>query len=109
MRATFVSACLLLSVACAADGFRVALDLVKSGDLLVTGANSGRATGEGVMVLINEIFRKGFDANDLPLGSYFPAEIITKENVDNLIDPDQSNPFFKYEVPPFRTIPQIRG
>lgn len=98
-----------IAVACAADGFRVALDLVKSGDLLVTGANSGRATGEGVMVLINEIFRKGFDANNLPLGSYFPAEIITKENVDSLIDPDQSNPFFKYEVPPFRTIPQIRG
>ncbi|WP_020479961.1 sugar ABC transporter substrate-binding protein [Sinorhizobium meliloti] len=98
-----------IPVACAADGFRVALDLIKSGDLLVTGANSGRATGEGVMVLINEIFRKGFDANNLPLGSYFPAEIITKENVDSLIDPDQSNPFFKYEVPPFRTIPQIRG
>ncbi|MCR6502343.1 sugar ABC transporter substrate-binding protein [Shinella sp. CPCC 101442] len=98
-----------IPVAAAADGFRVALDLVKSGDLLVTGANSGRATGEGVMVLINEIFRKGFDANDLPLGSYFPAEIITKDNVEGLIDPDQANPFFKYEVPPFRTISQIRG
>ncbi|WP_273786555.1 sugar ABC transporter substrate-binding protein [Brucella intermedia] len=98
-----------IPVACAADGFRVSLDLVKDGDLLVTGANSGRATGEGVMVLIDQIFRKGFDANDLPLGSYFPAAIITKENVDSFIDPDQSNPFFKYEIPPFRSIPEIRG
>lgn len=96
-------------VACAADGFRVSLDLIKSGDLLVTGANSGRATGEGVMLLINEIFHNGMDANDLPLGSYFPAEIITRENVDSFIDPDESNPFFKYEVPPFRTITEIRG
>jgi len=98
-----------IPVACAADGFRVALDLIKNGDLLVTDANSGRATGEGVMILINEIFGKGFDANNLPLGSYFPAEIITKENVDTFVDPDETNPFFKYEVPPFRTIPEIRG
>ncbi|MBD9455004.1 MULTISPECIES: sugar ABC transporter substrate-binding protein [unclassified Rhizobium] len=96
-------------VACAADGFRVALDLIKSGDLLVTGANSGRSTGEGVMKLLDEMFHKNFDANDLPLGSYFPSEIITKENVDKFYDPDQSNPFFKYEVPPFRTVSDLRG
>lgn len=98
-----------IPVACAADGFRIALDLIKDGDLLVTGANSGRATGEGVMILIEQIFRKGFDANNLPLGSYFPAEIITRENVDEFADPDPSNPFFKYEVPPFRTISELRS
>ena len=98
-----------IPVACAADGFRIALEHIKDGDLLVTGANSGRATGEGVMILIEQIFRKGFDANNLPLGSYFPAEIITGENVDEFADPDPSNPFFKYEVPPFRTISEIRS
>ncbi|WP_417241266.1 sugar ABC transporter substrate-binding protein [Celeribacter halophilus] len=96
-------------VACGSDGFRVSLELIRKGDLLVTGANSGRATGEGVMKLINMIFREGYDANNLPLGSYYPGEIITKENIEQYWDPDENNPFFKYEVPPFRTIPEIRN
>lgn len=94
-------------VACAADGFRVSLDLIRNGEMLVTGANSGRATGEGVMTLIHKIFREGFDANNLPLGSYYPGEIITKENVETFWDEDESNPFFIYEVPPFRTVPEV--
>jgi len=94
-------------VACAADGFRVSLDLINDGDLLVTGANSGRATGEGVIDLIDQIFHHGYDANDLPLGSYFPAQIITKQNVAGMLDPDKTNPFFIYKVPPFQTISQI--
>jgi ribose transport system substrate-binding protein len=98
-----------IPVACAADGFRVSLDLIKSGEMLVTGQNSGRANGEAVMVLINKIFREGYDANNMPVGSYFPPGIITKENVDQLIDPDTANPFFKIEVPPFKTIPEIKG
>lgn len=98
-----------IPVACAADGFRVSLDLIKSGEMLVTGQNSGRANGEAVMVLINKIFREGYDANNMPVGSYFPPGIITKENVDQLIDPDTTNPFFKIEVPPFKTIPEIKG
>lgn len=98
-----------IPVACAADGFRVSLDLIKAGEMLVTGQNSGRANGEAVMVLINKIFREGYDANNMPVGSYFPPGIITKKNVDQLIDPDTANPFFKIDVPPFKTIPEIKG
>lgn len=98
-----------IQVAAAADGFRVALDLVKSGDMLVTGLNAGSETGEGVVELIRQIFDQGFDANNLPLGSYFPSAIVTKETVDAVYDPDEANPFFKYEVPPFRSISDLRG
>ncbi|WP_112308646.1 sugar ABC transporter substrate-binding protein [Pseudogemmobacter bohemicus] len=98
-----------ITVANAADGFRVALDLVKSGDMLVTGLGSGSHTGEGVVQLIYQIFDQGFDANNLPLGSYYPSQIVTKDNADEFIDPDTSNLFFRYTVPAFRTIPELRG
>lgn len=98
-----------IQVAAGADGFRIALDLVKSGDMMVTALNSGTHTGEGVMKLIHQIFDEGMDANNLPMGSYYtPPQIATKENVDNFIDEDDSNPFFKYEVPEFRAISEIR-
>lgn len=98
-----------IKVAAAADGFRVALDLVKSGDMLVTGLNAGSETGEGVVELIHQIFDEGLDANNLPLGSYFPSQIVTQDTVDEVYDPDEANPFFKYEVPPFRSISELRG
>ncbi len=98
-----------IAVANAADGFRTALDLVKSGDMLVTGLCSGSHTGEGVMTLINQIFDKGFDANNLPLGSYYPSQIVTQKNADEFIDPDTANPFFRYAVPPFKTIGELKG
>ncbi len=98
-----------IQVANAADGFRTALDLVKSGDMLVTGLCSGSHTGEGVVTLINQIFDKGFDANNLPLGSYYPSQIVTKENADEFIDPDTANPFFRYTVPAFKTIGDIKS
>ncbi|SEO22281.1 ribose transport system substrate-binding protein [Gemmobacter aquatilis] len=96
-------------VACAADGFRVALDLVKSGDMLVTGLNAGSMTGQAAVELIHEIFDQGLDANNLPLGSYFPSAIVTKDTVDEVYDTDTANPFFKYTVPPFKTITDLRG
>lgn len=98
-----------IAVASAADGFRTALELVKSGDMLVTGLCSGSHTGEGVMTLINQIFDKGFDARNLPLGSYYPSQIVTKENADEFIDPDTSNPFFRYTVPQFKSIDDLNG
>jgi ribose transport system substrate-binding protein len=98
-----------IQVAAAADGFRVALDLVKSGEMMVTALNSGTHTGEGVMKLIHQIFDEGMDANNLPMGSYYwPPKIATKENVDQFIDEDKNNPFFKYSVPEFRSISEIR-
>ncbi|QFQ86688.1 substrate-binding domain-containing protein [Paracoccus kondratievae] len=98
-----------IAIANAADGFRVSLDLVRSGEMLVTGLNSGRHNGIAVIELIHQIFDQGFDANDMPLGSYFPPAIATKDNVEEVIDPDTSNPFFRYIIPPFRTIPQMNG
>jgi ribose transport system substrate-binding protein len=98
-----------IQIANAADSFRVALDLIKSGDMLVTGLCSGSHTGEGVIELIHQIFDKGFDANNLPLGSYYPSQIVTKDNVDQFYDPDTSNPFFKYTIPPFKSIPELKG
>ncbi|WDZ79097.1 sugar ABC transporter substrate-binding protein (plasmid) [Ensifer adhaerens] len=98
-----------IAVASAADGFRTALELVKSGDMLVTGLCSGSHTGEGVMTLINQIFDKGFDASNLPLGSYYPSQIVTEKNVDEFIDPDTSNPFFRYTVPQFKSIDDLNG
>ncbi|MBD9625024.1 sugar ABC transporter substrate-binding protein [Ensifer sp. ENS06] len=98
-----------IAVASAADGFRTALELVKSGDMLVTGLCSGSHTGEGVMTLIHQIFDKGFDASNLPLGSYYPSQIVTKKNVDEFIDPDTSNPFFRYTVPQFKSIDDLNG
>ncbi|SDN03540.1 monosaccharide ABC transporter substrate-binding protein, CUT2 family (TC 3.A.1.2.-) [Ensifer sp. YR511] len=97
----------IIPVACAADGFRVALDMVKSGEMMVTGANSGVATGIAAVDLVHKIFGESFDANNLPLGSYFPAQAITAENVASFLYPDESNPFFRFETPPFRTIPEI--
>lgn len=96
-------------VACAADGFRVALDLVKSGEMLVTGLNAGSMTGQAAVELIHQIFDQGLDANNLPLGSYFPSAIVTKDTVDEVYDTDTTNPFFKYTVPAFKTIADLRG
>lgn len=98
-----------IRIANAADSFRAALDLIKSGDLLVTGLCSGSHTGEGVIELIHQIFDEGFDANNLPLGSYYPSQIVTKDNVDQFYDPDTNNPFFKYTIPPFKSIPELKG
>jgi len=97
-----------IAVASAADGFRTVLDLVESGDFLVTGLGSGSHTGEGVMILINQIFDKGFVANNLPLGSYYPSQIVNKQNVKEFIDPDSANLFFRYTVPPFKTIDELK-
>jgi ribose transport system substrate-binding protein len=96
-------------VACAADGFRVGIERVRDGEMLVTGVNSGLATGEGVVRLAHQIFFEGFDASNLPMGSYYPSEIITQENWQQWWDEDESNPFFLYTVPPFRTIDEIRA
>lgn len=96
-----------IKIASAADGFRVALDMIKSGDIMVTGACSGTHTGEGVIELIHQMFSEGFDANNLPLGSYYPSQIFTPDNVEEFLDEDPTNPFFKYTVPAFKSIPDL--
>lgn len=97
-----------IRIATPADGLRVALEQVKKGNLLTTGMFSGEETGVGAVEFLHKIFYEGQDANNLPMGSYFPAGTITKENVDQMIDPNKDNKFYKYTIPPVKTIPQIK-
>jgi ribose transport system substrate-binding protein len=94
-------------VASAAGSFRVALDLIKQGKLLVSATNSGSETGVAAIELIHQIFDKGLDANNLPLASYFPVTLITPDNVDTYIKADSLPPSTE-TVPPFRSIEQIK-
>jgi ribose transport system substrate-binding protein len=98
-----------IKVATSADGSRVALESIKKGDLLVTGTFSGEQTGVSTMEFLNDIFHKGLDASDLPMGSYFASYAITKENVDQFIDPNPENKFYKYTVVPVKSIPEIKA
>ncbi|MBP7002757.1 MAG: sugar ABC transporter substrate-binding protein [Amaricoccus sp.] len=98
-----------VKVATSADGSRLALEEIKKGNLLVTGTFSGEQMGVSTVAFIDQIFNKGLDAQNLPLGSYFPAYAITKENVDEFIDPNPENQFYKYEVSPVLNIEQIRA
>jgi ribose transport system substrate-binding protein len=97
-----------IKIATPSDGLRSALLQVKKGTLLSTGMFSGEETGVGAIEFLHKIFYEGLDANNLPMGSYFPAGTITKENVDQMIDPNKENKFYKYTVPPVKTIPEIR-
>jgi ribose transport system substrate-binding protein len=94
-------------VASAAGSFRVALDLIKQGKLLVSATNSGSETGVAAIELIHQILDKGLDANNLPLASYFPVTLITPDNVDTYIKADSLPPSTE-TVPPFRSIEQIK-
>ena len=69
----------------------------------------GAFYSEAAVELIHQIFDQGLDANNLPLGSYFPSAIVTKDTVDSVYDPDTANPFFKYTVPPFKSISELKG
>jgi ribose transport system substrate-binding protein len=98
-----------IRIADAAGGFHVELDQIKKGNILVTGKNSGEQNGVAAIEFVNDIFNKGLDASNLPMGSGFPPGIITKENVDQFIDPNKANQFFKYTILPVRSIPEIRA
>lgn len=95
-------------VASAAGSFRVALDLIKQGKLLVSATNSGSQTGVAAIELIHQMLDKGLDANNLPLASYFPVTLITADNVDAYIKADSLPPSTE-TVPPFRSIEQIKA
>lgn len=97
-----------IKIATSADGNRIALDEIKKGNLLVTGTFSGEQMGVSTSVFLKKIFNENLDAQNLPLGSYFPASAITKENVDQFIDPNPDNKFYKFEVSPILNIKQIR-
>ncbi len=98
-----------VQVAAAGDGDRHALELVQQGKLLAVGTWSPEETAAATIDFLNDIFRKGMDANNLPLGSYFPPAAITEENVADFIDPNPENKFYKYTITPVQSIPQIRA
>lgn len=98
-----------IKVAAPSDGDRAALEQIKKGNLLVTGTWSPEDTAASTITFLDDIFRHHFDASDLPLGSYFKAYAITPQNVDQFIDPNADNQFYKYTITPVQSIPQIRA
>ena len=98
-----------IKVAACSDGDRVALEQIKKGNLLVTGTWSPEDTAASTIAFLDNIYRHGFDPSNLPMGSYFKAYAITPQNVDQFIDPDTDNQFYKYSITPVMTIPQVRA
>lgn len=99
-----------IAVAAAADGSRQAFELLKTGELMATGSWSGGQVGEGAIEFIRYIFIEGKDPNNLPLASFFPPILFTKDNVHQYWDPDPNNPFYK--TPPFefpKSIPELKA
>ncbi len=91
-----------------ADGTREGLDLIKSGDLLCTGLNSGIEQGEWAIDFIHAIFEEGKDCSDLPLESLFTPGVISKENVDEMYD--ESIGFYKTQEFQFpQSIPELKA
>jgi ribose transport system substrate-binding protein len=95
-------------VAAAAGSFKVALDLIKQGKLLVSASNSGSQTGVAAIELIHQILDGRLQANNLPLASYFPVELITPGNVDHFIQLEQG-PATVERLPAFRSIDQLKA
>ncbi|MBR8063801.1 sugar ABC transporter substrate-binding protein [Burkholderia ambifaria] len=98
-----------IRIADAAGGYRGELDQIKKGNILVSGENSGEQTGVAAIEFIHNAFTRRVDANNLPMGSGFPPAIITQGNVDQKIDPNPANLFYKYTIPPVRSISEIRA
>lgn len=98
-----------IPVACAADGFAVSLGLIAEGEMMTTGPNSGTAVGIGAIELIHQLVEGELDGTNLPLASYYPSDVISKENVADYIDEDKSNPFFRYDIPAFVSIDELKA
>jgi ribose transport system substrate-binding protein len=95
-------------VAAAAGSFKVALELVRQGKLLVTASNSGSQTGVAAIELIHQILGGRLAADNLPLASYFPVELITPANVEQYIQLEQA-PASVERLPAFRSIDQLKA
>ena len=98
-----------IKVSTAADGNRIALEMIKKGDMVVTGTFSGEQTGVSTVAFLDAIYHKGLNPTDLPMGSYFEAHAITKDNVDQFLDPDKDNKFYCYTISPVKNIPEIKA
>jgi hypothetical protein len=56
--------------------------------MFCTGFNSPYPYGGALIELIHKIFEEKFDANNMPVNSFTPVGIITKENVGNYYNPN---------------------
>lgn len=97
-----------VTVAAVADGTTAGLDLIKSGELLCTGLNSGFEQGAWAIDFIHAIFEEGADCNNLPLGSYFTPGVIHAGNVDDYYE--EGSVFYKSKEFTFpRNIAEIKA
>ena len=77
-----------MKVIAASDGTKEAMDYIKSGEMFCTGFNSPYPYGGALIELIHKIFEEKYDASNMPVNSFTPVGIITKENVANYYNPD---------------------
>lgn len=97
-----------VKVGAVADGTREGLELIKNGDMLCTGFNSGIEQGEWAIDFIHAIFAEGKDCNDLPLDSLFTPGVINKDNVDSMYDANLG--FYKTQDFQFpKTIEEVKS
>jgi len=92
-------------IACSADGSKEAFEYIMEGKLLSTGYNCPQMAGQYAVELIHMIFEEGYDANNLPIETTYPAHSINATNVEEFYDPDSD--FAKPMSLEFRTIDQI--
>lgn len=77
-----------ITVVCPADSYKPAMELVKEGKMLCTGYGPASMISIAAVDLLHMIFVDGYDASDMPISLDLPVITITKDNVDEYIDPD---------------------
>jgi len=98
-----------IKIACVGNGMKAEIEMVKNGELLATSTHSSTAFAYATIDMIHDLVEgtNTYDAENLPTLTAFDAFAITAENVDEVWDPDPTNPFHK--VPPLkiRTVPEL--
>lgn len=97
-----------VKVGAVADGTREGLEMIKNGELICTGFNSGIEQGEWAIEFIHAIFDEGADPSGLPLESLFTPGVINAENVDEMYDSNLG--FYKTKEFTFpQSIPELKA
>jgi ribose transport system substrate-binding protein len=96
-----------IQIASAADGDTKGIEQVRDGKLLTTGYNCAPAIGSRVIDLIHMIFEEGYDANNLPMITGLPVICVTKDNYQEVYDPNSE--YAKAFDIPIRTINEINA
>ncbi len=86
----------------AADGDKKALEMVRDGELATTGYNNPVVIAKRVIDLIHMMYAEGYDANNMPIITQLPVEVIDSSKAANYI---VSNSEYAKELDvPFYTI-----